>query len=320
MCEAYPSITPLIYLALTVVGLLYIFLAYRFLHVALIAMGFFTGVSLGYPMALAALYQAAPDDEWPFWASVTAAVFAGGLLAYLLQRIVRLGHAVIGFCAGGIMGYLVFVVVIVLDREYGIDPAIAQNYSLVFWCTFSLFALGFALISHKSKRHFFCFATSLMGAFLLVGGLAHFVTSYADSTLHFPDLISNFCTCLPSESECDRAPYGCMWAPPEKALENLAVRAPSCQRASPGALATVNLRDALYLAIMTAITLLSAPFQYYITGHMCEGSEHHQNELHEEVSLRCSVTVHPWQHDLASAKLPLFLALLCVMCSGIGRI
>ena len=63
----------------------------------------------------------------------------------------------------------------------------------------------------------------------------------------------------------------------------MAIASVSCRGSDPGKLSKVNLRDGLYLIMVAAIALLSAPLQFHITGHCCGGSEHHQNELHTEV-------------------------------------
>jgi len=238
-------------------------------------MGFFIGFCIGYPLAFILLYQVAPTEVWPFYVSIACAFVLGVFLAWI-NRSKFMGHLVIGFCGGGIVGYLLYCLIVVGFRETGVTEiggiAIEDWYVSGFWLVALMTAAIFTFRAISAHRGFFCFCTSVMGAFLFVGGIGFFITTRHDSTLAFPDVVSTFCECLSTQSECERAKYGCIWAPP-KNIANLAVNTPSCHRSTVASLANMDFADGMFLVVVVLICALSWPFQYYVTADLYGGSE-----------------------------------------------
>ena len=106
-------------------------------------------------------------DEWVFWTVIGAAVLIGILIGLLFAKLSRIGLFLIGCWGGAVLGLLLSEAVL-----YKTDNLVAL------WVPVGVLGLLIGVLSFKWYKGIVILATSLLGAFLFVRGIAVFAGGY----------------------------------------------------------------------------------------------------------------------------------------------
>merc|ERR1712072_794129 len=183
-----------------------------------------------------------------------------------------IGHPIVASIAGAIIGYCCYIIFLQIPINWGTND-VPKN--IIFWCMVAIFSVSFAIGSLKAKSRFFCFCTSVIGAFLICKAVGYFVQSVFNDYA-FPDCVGAYCTCLTEKKDCVANKYACKW-------DDSKEKSAACQRYGPASLDQLDLAGGIYLIIMFVLIIIGAPFQYYVSREWCGGSDENFEEEEQEL-------------------------------------
>lgn len=151
-----------------IIGLLLVFLGYKFLKVTIVATSGF-GVALLLFLFIFNVFSL--HEYYQVWIVLAVGLLVGLLIGYFLLKLMKICFFIIGGC----FGYTVGVICSTFILEW-----ITWNPEVLYWIVIVVFIIGFGLLTMFLAKHAIITATSFMGAYLFCRGISLYAGGFPD--------------------------------------------------------------------------------------------------------------------------------------------